>query len=257
MINYIEYVYYLLGSSIKQELNEGITFKNNFDMDVLVIEDDPSVRTLVKAVLEHNGNNVAQAENASDGRELATSNEYDIIILDLGLPDGDGYEIAKHIRDQDITTPILVLSAEHETDVKIKCLKVGADDYLTKPFNTEELMARIEAITRRSGDSTGDQILECGELTVKLLEREFTVGDAKVDLTNNEFNLLVFLMKNKNKIVTQEEIAEKVWDIHFDTQTNYINVYISYLRKKIRDHSDNDYIETVRKKGFVLRCEEQ
>ncbi len=223
-------------------------------MEVLVIEDDPSVRTLVKAVLEHKGNDVFQADNASKGRDLATTNDYDIIILDLGLPDGDGFDIAKDIRDQDITTPILVLSAEQETDVKIKCLKVGADDYLTKPFNTEELMARIEAITRRSGESANDQVLECGELTVKLLEREFLVDGTSVDLTNNEFNLLVFLMKNKNKIVTQEEIAEKVWDIHFDTQTNYINVYISYLRKKIRENAENDYIETVRKKGFVLRC---
>ncbi|MDR8391813.1 response regulator transcription factor [Aliifodinibius sp. S!AR15-10] len=223
-------------------------------MEVLVIEDDPSVRTLVKAVLEHKGNDVFQADNASKGRDLATTNDYDIIILDLGLPDGDGFDIAKDIRDQDITTPILVLSAEQETDVKIKCLKVGADDYLTKPFNTEELMARIEAITRRSGESANDQVLECGELTVKLLEREFLVDGTSVDLTNNEFNLLVFLMKNKNKIVTQEEIAKKVWDIHFDTQTNYINVYISYLRKKIRENAENDYIETVRKKGFVLRC---
>ncbi|MDZ7694173.1 MAG: response regulator transcription factor [Balneolaceae bacterium] len=224
-------------------------------MEVLVIEDDPSVRTLVKAVLEHKGNSVAQAENATDGRELAYSDEYDIIILDLGLPDGDGFDIAKDIRDQDITTPILVLSAEQETDVKIKCLKVGADDYLTKPFNTEELMARIEAISRRSGASGGDQEFHCGELHVKLLEREFFVNDTDVDLTNNEFNLLVYLMKNKNNIVTQEDIAENVWDIHFDTQTNYINVYISYLRKKIREHADHDYIETVRKKGFVLRCE--
>ncbi|MFH5831836.1 response regulator transcription factor [Halalkalibaculum sp. DA3122] len=223
-------------------------------MEVLVIEDDPSVRTLVKAVLEHKGNEVTQADNASKGRELATSDDFDIIILDLGLPDGDGFDIAKDIRDKDITTPILVLSAEQETDVKIKCLKVGADDYLTKPFNTEELMARIEAITRRSGESLDDQVLVCGELMVKLLERQFSVDGTAVDLTNNEFNLLVFLMKNKNKIVTQEQIAEEVWDIHFDTQTNYINVYISYLRKKIREHAENDYIETVRKKGFVLRC---
>ncbi len=225
-------------------------------MDVLVIEDDQSVRVLVKAVLEKNGNDVSQADNAADGQELAFNNEYDIIILDLGLPDGDGFEIAKNIRDQDITTPILILSAEQETDVKVKCLKVGADDYLTKPFNPEELMARVEAITRRSTDATGDQVLNCGELEVKLLEREFNVKGTEVDLTNNEFNLLVYLMKNKNRIISQEEIAEKVWDIHFDTQTNYINVYISYLRKKIRDHTDVDYIETVRKKGFVLRCED-
>jgi DNA-binding response OmpR family regulator len=225
-------------------------------MDVLVIEDDQSVRVLVRAVLEKNGNSVAQADNAADGQELAFNNEYDIIILDLGLPDGNGYDICKNIRDQDITTPVLILSAEQETDVKVKCLKVGADDYLTKPFNPEELMARVEAITRRSTDASGEQVLNCGELQVKLLEREFHVDGTEVDLTNNEFNLLVYLLKNKNRIISQEEIAEKVWDIHFDTQTNYINVYISYLRKKIRDHTENDYIETVRKKGFVLRCED-
>ncbi|NGP76265.1 response regulator transcription factor [Balneolaceae bacterium YR4-1] len=225
-------------------------------MDVLVIEDDQSVRVLVRAVLEKNGNSVAQADNAAEGQELAFNNEYDIIILDLGLPDGNGYDICKNIRDQDITTPVLILSAEQETDVKVKCLKVGADDYLTKPFNPEELMARVEAITRRSTDASGEQVLNCGELQVKLLEREFYVDGTEVDLTNNEFNLLVYLLKNKNRIISQEEIAEKVWDIHFDTQTNYINVYISYLRKKIRDHTENDYIETVRKKGFVLRCED-
>lgn len=225
-------------------------------MDVLVIEDDQSVRVLVRAVLEKNGNSVSQADNAADGQDLAFNNEYDIIILDLGLPDGNGYDICKNIRDQDITTPVLILSAEQETDVKVKCLKVGADDYLTKPFNPEELMARVEAITRRSTDASGEQVLNCGELQVKLLEREFYVDGTEVDLTNNEFNLLVYLLKNKNRIISQEEIAEKVWDIHFDTQTNYINVYISYLRKKIRDHTENDYIETVRKKGFVLRCED-
>lgn len=225
-------------------------------MNVLVIEDDPSVRTLVKAVLEKNEYSVDIADTAESGEEHAVENSYDIIILDLGLPDGDGFDLAKDVRDQEITTPILVLSAEQETDVKIKCLRAGVDDYLTKPFNTEELLARIEAISRRSGEVNGDRTLECGELKVDMLEREFWVNDARVDLTNNEYNLLVYLLKQKNNIVTQEEIAENVWDIHFDTQTNYINVYISYLRKKIRNHSENEYIDTVRKKGFIIRCED-
>lgn len=224
-------------------------------MNVLVIEDDPSVRTLVKAVLEKNEYEVDIADTAESGEEHASENSYDIIILDLGLPDGDGFDLCKDMRDQDITTPVLILSAEQETDVKIKCLRVGADDYLTKPFDTEELLARIEAISRRSGDVNGDRVLECGELKVNMLEREFRVNGTKVDLTNNEFNLLVYLLKKKNQIVTQEEIAENVWDIHFDTQTNYINVYISYLRKKIRSHSDSEYIDTVRKKGFIIRCD--
>jgi DNA-binding response OmpR family regulator len=225
-------------------------------MNVLVIEDDPSVRTLVKAVLEKNNYSVDFAKTAEDGEAQALSNNYDIIILDLGLPDGDGFDVCKDMRDQEITTPVLVLSAEQETDVKIKCLRVGADDYITKPFDTEELLARIEAIRRRSGDGNGERVLKCGELKVDMLERKFTVNDTKVDLTNNEYNLLVYLLKKKNKIVTQEEIAENVWDIHFDTQTNYINVYISYLRKKIRSHSENEYIDTVRKKGFIIRCDD-
>jgi len=223
-------------------------------MNILVVEDDPSVRTLVKAVLEHNGNTVHTEDTAASGESSAMENEFDMIVLDLGLPDGDGYEVCKNIRDKNITTPVLILSGEQETDVKVKCLKVGADDYLTKPFNTEELIARMEAIQRRSESAT-DQLLACGELKVDLLKREFSINNEKVQLTNNEFNLLVYFLKNKNKIITQEELAEKVWDIHFDTQTNYINVYISYLRKKIREYSEVDYIETIRKKGFTFRCE--
>lgn len=224
-------------------------------MNVLVVEDDPAVGTLVKVALQENDHEMTLADNAADGEELALKNKFDMIILDLGLPDGDGFDICKEIRERNITTPVLILSAEQESDIKVKCLKVGADDFLTKPFNTEELIARVEAITRRSSDGT-EQILTCGELQVKLLEREFRVNDSEVDLTNNEFNLLVYMLKNRNRIITQEEIAENVWDIHFDTQTNYINVYISYLRKKIRDQAETDYIETVRKKGFILRCKD-
>lgn len=222
-------------------------------MHILVIEDDPSVRTLVKAVLEHNGNSVSTSETAADGEANALENDFDMIILDLGLPDGDGYEVCKNIRDKNIKTPVLILSGEQETDVKVKCLKVGADDYLTKPFNTEELIARLVAINRRT-ESGGDQQLLCGELKVDLLNREFSIDSKNVKLTNNEYNLLVYFLKNRNRVITQEELAEKVWDIHFDTQTNYINVYISYLRKKIREHTETDYIETIRKKGFVFRC---
>lgn len=222
-------------------------------MNILVIEDDPSVRTLVKAVLEHNGNSVSTAETAAGGEEQAVEGGFDMIILDLGLPDGDGYEVCKNIRGKNITTPVLILSGEQDTDVKVKCLKVGADDYLTKPFNTEELIARMDAIKRRS-ESSGEQQLSCGELKIDLLRREFQINNELVQLTNNEFNLLVYFMKNRNRVITQEELAEKVWDIHFDTQTNYINVYISYLRKKIREHTEVDYIETIRKKGFSFQC---
>ncbi|MEX1011392.1 MAG: response regulator transcription factor [Balneolaceae bacterium] len=222
-------------------------------MDILVVEDDPTVRTLVKAVLEHRGNNVHLADTAERGRHMVEEREYDMIILDLRLPDGNGFDICSEIRKADITTPVLFLSAEHETDVKIKCLKVGADDYITKPFDSEELLARIEAIRRRS-DLSGEKELVCGNLKLDLIERDMVINGSSVSLTNNEFNLLAYLMRNRNRVISQDELAKNVWDIHFDTQTNYINVYISYLRKKIRDHSEEEYIETIRRKGFVLRC---
>ena len=223
-------------------------------MQILVIEDDPTVQTLIKIVLEKNDHQVKLANTAKKGRELALEEDHNMIIMDLGLPDGDGFDLCKEIRGENLSTPILVLSAEQETDVKVKCLKAGADDYLTKPFDTSELTARIDAITRRSKGTNSKEILACGELQVNLMTREFTVNGTEVELTNNEFNLLVYLLKRKNETVSQDEIAQNVWDIHFDTQTNYINVYISYLRKKIRAHADHDYIDTIRKKGFVIQC---
>jgi len=140
--------------------------------------------------------------------------------------------------------------------VKVKVLNVGADDYLTKPFNSEELMARIDAIARRSTKEPEKELV-CGEIKVDLIDRDLVIGENRVSLTNNEFNLLVYFMKNRNKVISQEELAEKVWNIHFDTQTNYINVYVSYLRKKIREHADKEYIETVRRKGFKFNCNSQ
>lgn len=224
-------------------------------MKILVIEDDPTVRTLVKAVLEHRGNQVSVAETASEGEKIALADPFDMIILDLRLPDGNGYDVCSRIRDKEISTPVLVLSAEHETDVKVKVLNAGADDYLTKPFNSDELMARIEAIARRSSNSIEEEKeLICGELKIDLIKRRLLLNGAEVNLTNNEFNLLVYFIKNKGRVISQEELAKNVWDIHFDTQTNYINVYISYLRKKIRAHSEENYIKTVRKKGFVFQC---
>lgn len=227
-------------------------------MEILVVEDDPAVQTLVKAVLSKNGLIPTVAGTAEEAEDKITNGEFGMIILDLRLPDGSGYDICSRLRDEGYTTPVLVLSAEHETDVKIKCLKVGADDYLTKPFNHEELLARIEAISRRSTSQQTDPDLACGndEVRVDLVGRKAYVNDAEIHLTNNEFNLLVYFLKNQNRVISQEELAKNVWDIHFDTQTNYINVYISYLRKKMREKSDKQYIETVRKKGFVFNCKD-
>lgn len=222
-------------------------------MDILVIEDDPAVRTLIKVVLEHNGFTVKCVGTANEGESEALNNNYDVIILDLGLPDGNGYDVCKNIRDHGLVTPILVLSGERDINVKVKLLNAGGDDYITKPFDNNELLARIEAITRRSSASKSQELL-CEDIKVDLIKRVCTVKGNPIQLTNNEFDLLVFFMSNKNEILAQEEIAEKVWGINFDTQTNYINVYISYLRKKIGEFTDRSYIETVRRQGFIFRC---
>jgi len=224
-------------------------------MDVLVIEDDPSVSKLIDTILNREGHSVSTHAEGKSGEDTAKQDHYDVIILDLGLPDMDGLEICKNLRNHNILTPIIILSGDQQTEVKVKGLRYGADDYITKPFKTEELKARIEAINRRAR-STGqeEKKLRCNELTLDMLERTFSVNDRNVILTNNEFNLMAYLMKNANRIISREELAAKVWDIHFETHTNYINVYISYLRKKIREYSDIEYLETVRKKGFRLNC---
>jgi DNA-binding response OmpR family regulator len=221
----------------------------------LVVEDDPTVRLLVKKALENHGGKISEADSAESGQEKAENGDFDLIVLDLRLPDGTGYDVCVNLRENNVTTPILVLSAEQETNMKVKVLNVGADDYLTKPFSVEELLARIEAIHRRTntkGETESE--LECYEMKIDLIQRKMIINDAEVDLTNSEFNLLVYLVKNKGRTISQEELAKNVWGIDFNTQTNYINVYISYLRKKIRKHSEFEYIRTIRKKGFKIVC---
>lgn len=230
---------------------------NNLEnMRILVIEDDPTIRLLVKKALEHHGGIVMEVDTAKEGGEEARKNNHDMIILDLKLPDGNGYDVCSGIRAEGIKTPVLVLSADQKTDIKVKNLNAGADDYLTKPFSIEELLARIEAIKRRTSQNEETE-LQCNELNMNMIERTLKVRDADVDLTNSEFNLLSYLIKNKDRAISQNELAKNVWGIGFNTQTNYINVYVSYLRKKISKHTDFKYIRTIRKKGFMVVCEEK
>lgn len=226
-------------------------------MRILVIDDDDVVRSLVQRVLEKNGYSVSAAAKAEEGEELAQSEHFDCIILDLALPDKNGLEVCAFLRESGVTTPILILSARKNFDIKVLGLSSGADDYLTKPFDNNELIARIEAISRRTRDhgdsgSSSTEVLTCGELRLHLIKREFKVNRTQVWLTNNEFNLLAYFMRNVDKVIEKEELADKVWGIKFDTQTNFINVYVSYLRKKINEVTDREYIQTVRKRGFVF-----
>lgn len=222
-------------------------------MNILVIEDDEVVRTLVQRVLQKNNYTVSVAAEAGEGERLADTHPFDCIILDLALPDKNGLEVCKDLRARGNQTPILILSARKNIDTKVTGLHSGADDYLTKPFDNKELLARIEAVTRRAqkGGDTSEH-LTCGELQMSLLKREFAVAGKTVWLTNNEFNLMAYFLHNVDRVIDKEELADKVWGITFDTQTNFINVYVSYLRKKINEITPKEYIQTVRKRGFIL-----
>lgn len=227
-------------------------------MKILVIEDDDVVRMLIQRVLEKNGYTVTTASQALDGENLALNEQFDCIILDLALPDKNGLDVCNVIRENGVNTPILILSARKNIDTKVSGLSAGADDYLTKPFDNKELIARIQTITRRTrtqNDASSNEYLTCGELKLNLIKREFTINGTQVWLTNNEFNLLAYLMRNIDKVVEKEELADKVWGIKFDTQTNFINVYVSYLRKKINEVTEKDYIQTVRKRGFIFKSD--
>lgn len=223
-------------------------------MNILVIEDDEVVRTLVQRVLQKNNYTVSVAAEAEEGERLADSQQFDCIILDLALPDKNGLEVCKDLRARGNQTPILILSARKNIDTKVTGLHSGADDYLTKPFDNKELLARIEAVTRRAQKGGVDSLehLICGELHMNLLKREFMVTGKMVWLTNNEFNLMAYFLHNVDRVIDKEELADKVWGITFDTQTNFINVYLSYLRKKINEITPKEYIQTVRKRGFIL-----
>lgn len=222
-------------------------------MNILVIDDDEVVRTVLQRVLQKNNYTVTVVAEAEKGERLADTHLFDCIILDLALPDKNGLEVCKGLRDRGNKTPILILSARKNIDTKVSGLHSGADDYLTKPFDNKELLARIEAVMRRAQKSHEySEFLNCGELRINLLKREFAVGGKMVWLTNIEFSLMVYFMQNVGRVIDKEELADKVWGITFDTQTNFINVYVSYLRKKINQITPKVYIQTVRKRGFVL-----
>lgn len=228
-------------------------------MKVLVMEDyDNGIQKITRSVLESNGYDVTTVDLAKNGIDPTFVKNYDCVILDTENDNLDGIDVIKALRDEDLDVPLMMVSANDEIDFKVKGLEFGADDYLAKPFDFKEFLARIKSITRRRNRllSNGHrEILECGELKLDLLNREFTIKDKSIFLTNNEFNLLTYFMKNKGRVISRKELSERVWRIYFDTQTNFVNVYISYLRKKIREVTDFEYIETVRGEGFRLVSE--
>src|SRR5574341_612578 len=223
-------------------------------MRILVVEDETKVGCFIKRALEEESYAVDLCEDGAKGLELALATSYDLIIVDLMLPSLPGLEVLKGIRRARIQTPVLILTAQSQVDQRVKGLDAGADDYLTKPFAIDELLARVRALLRRgAGDPTG--LLQVDDLVLNPATREVTRAGQRIELTSKEYALLEYLMRNTGRVLTRPMIAEHVWNLDFDTFTNVIDVYVNYLRNKIDRGRERKLIHTVRGSGYVLREE--
>ncbi len=222
-------------------------------MKVLLVEDNDRVAAFVRKGLAEAGHTLDVAANGRDGLFLAASESYDAIVMDRMLPGGvDGLAIVAALRQGGSKAPILVLSALGDVDERIQGLKSGADDYLVKPFAFGELLARLEALVRRSRQRSTATTLAVGDLAMDLLSRKVTRGGRTLALQPREFKLLEFLMRHANQVVTRTMLLEQVWDYHFDPRTNVVDVHVSKLRQKIDAGSERPLLKTIRNAGYML-----
>ncbi|HMQ08680.1 MAG TPA: response regulator transcription factor [Saprospiraceae bacterium] len=224
-------------------------------MNVLLIEDDQRISDFLTRGLENNNCLVTLAEKGSEARDIMFDQIWDVIILDIMLPDIDGFQLVKMLRFKEVNTPVLMLTALGEVDDITRGLKSGADDYLTKPFHFEELMARLYALNRRNLQNyqrKNNQIV-CDDLIIDLDLHRVTKGELKIDLSPREFKLLKYLAENKNKVLTRTAILNQVWGIDHNNLTNVVDVYISYLRNKIEKDQETKWIQTIKGVGYMFR----
>lgn len=218
-------------------------------MRVLLVEDNAKLAQTIKTNLEQQGYSVDVARNAAQGDELAVVEHHDVILLDVMLPDGDGVELCRQLRRQKVAAPILMLTALGTTEHKVAGLDAGADDYLTKPFQVDELLARLRSLLRRS-QSTESAVLRAGDLVMNLWERRVSVDGSPVTLSAKEFALLEFMMRNPGRLLTRTMISESVWDMNYESSSNVIDVYVSSLRRKVDRGPTKRRIETVIGSGY-------
>jgi two-component system copper resistance phosphate regulon response regulator CusR len=225
-------------------------------MKVLLIEDEKkAVQSLIKGLNEHQIE-VDFALDGTTGTDLALKNEYDVIISDIIVPGINGFDLTQHLRSQGIKTPVLLLTALSSTDDKVLGLEAGADDYLTKPYDFKELLARIKALSRRGKDNNAPKsILVFADIEMNLLAKEIYRNGLKIELTPKEFALMEYFIRNQGKAVSKAEIAEKVWDINFETSSNVVEVYVNYLRNKVDKPFQKKLIHTVFGQGYILKDE--
>ena len=225
-------------------------------MKILIIEDDSRVAELIQRGLEEQGFETTLAYDGLSGKKLAGQNQYDLIITDIILPKMDGIDLCREIKKSQPDLPIIMLTALGTTDDKVEGFDAGADDYLVKPFEMRELLARIRALLKRFNNTANTgSLLTYANLEMNLNTKVVKRGSKEIHLTPKEFNFLKYMLQNPERVLSRVEIAEKVWDTHFDTGTNFIDVYVNYLRKKIEKDFDQKLIHTKSGMGFILKAE--
>ncbi len=222
-------------------------------MRLLLVEDDKKIALFVKTGLKEAGFAVDHVIDGEDGLHLALTEPYDLAVIDLMLPTVDGLTIIKQMRDHDINTPVLILSAKRSVTERVKGLQTGGDDYLVKPFAFSELLARVQALMRRSSRTSSPVEIKVADLALNLVTRKVFRADREIDLQPLEFSLLEYLMRNSGRVVSKTMIMEHVWDYNFNPQTNVVEARICYLRDKIDKDFDAKLIHTVRGVGYVLK----
>ena len=220
-------------------------------MRILLVEDDEILSDTIKELIVKKYE-VEQEYSGEDAYLIARSNIYDLIILDLMLPEMSGYEVLRRLRAEKINTPVLILTAKDGLDDKLKGFDYGADDYLAKPFESKELLARIEAILRRSKKSMDSNILKFKDLTLNLETRQVKVGEEEIMLLGKQFDMLEYLLGFKDTIITKEQIFDKIWGFNSETTANVVEVYASGIRKALKKSGYDKYIKTIRGVGYML-----
>lgn len=218
---------------------------------ILIVEDESSISDFVKLELEYEGYQVSIKEDGREGLKEALENDYDLIILDIMLPSMNGFEICRRLK-REKNTPIIMLSAKDSVTDKVNGLQIGADDYIPKPFAIEELLARINAIFRRV-DSLYNYIVKFKDLVINRNSRTVSKNDKEINLTTKEYELLMILIDNKDKVVTRDELLEKIWGYEYEPETNVTDVYVRYLRSKLNNENKEEYIQTIRSVGYIMR----
>ena len=223
-------------------------------MKVVLVEDEPKLASFIKKGFENEGYEIEVAYDGRMGQSLLRQNSYELVILDVNLPYVNGFELCRQIRADDPLVPVLLLTALDSLDDKVTGFEAGTDDYLVKPFEFKELLLRVRVLLKRSSEAAGvKRVLRMADLELNLESKVVTRGGQRIDLTTKEYALLEYLLLNRGKVISRVDIAEKVWELNFDTNTNVIDVYVSYLRKKLDKSYDTKLIHTVVGMGYVMR----